>query len=103
MGVFVSSRVGLRSRRAKYSTGALSTLGVENREKVLMIGDSLKADIAGAQNAGLAACWCDYAGRGLPEGAKATHVIRNLEELYRIVMEPEELEHVGSKEKRHQV
>ena len=54
-----------------------------------MIGDSLKADIAGAQNAGLAACWCDYAGRGLPEGTKATHVIRNLEELYRIVMEPE--------------
>ncbi len=34
---------------------------------------------------------------------KPAHVIHGLEELYRIVMEPEELEHVGSKEKRHQV
>lgn len=65
-GVFVSSRVGASKPARKIFDRALSTLGVENREKVLMIGDSLKADIAGAQNAGLAACWCDYAGRGLP-------------------------------------
>lgn len=102
-GVFVSSRVGASKPARKIFDRALSTLGVENREKVLMIGDSLKADIAGAHNAGLAACWCDYTDRGLPEGVKPAHVIHGLEELYRIVMEPEELEHVGSKEKRHQV
>lgn len=102
-GVFVSSRVGASKPSRKIFDRALSSLGVENREKVLMVGDSLKADIAGAQGAGLATCWCDYANRGLPEGARADYVIQNLEELYRIVMEPEELEHVGSEEKRHRV
>ena len=33
----------------------------------------------------------------------ATHVIEHLDELMRIVMEPEELENVGNPDKRHKV
>jgi 2-haloacid dehalogenase len=36
-------------------------------------------------------------------GAVPTYTIHGYEELLRIVMEDEELEHVGSKEKRHSV
>lgn len=46
-GVFVSGRVGATKPARKIFDTALNTLGIENRKKVLMIGDSLKADIAG--------------------------------------------------------
>ncbi len=103
-GVFISSRVGASKPSRKIIDTALNTLGIENRKKVLMIGDSLKADIAGGKNAGIDTCWCNFDGAALPDGApKPTHTIRGYEELLRIVMEEEELANVGSTEKRHQV
>lgn len=102
--VFVSSRVGASKPARRIFDVALDTLGVENRKKVLVVGDSLKADIAGGIKAGLDTCWCNFEDISLPENApKPTHVVRGFEELLRVVMEEEELEHVGSKEKRHQI
>ncbi len=100
-GFFVSERVGASKPSRRIFDTALRTLGVENREKVLMIGDSLKADIAGGAGAGLATCWCNFAGQPEPEREKPTHTICDLHELLEIVMEPEELENVGNPEKRH--
>ncbi len=102
-GVFVSSKVGASKPSRKIFEAALKSLGVENRAKVLMIGDSLKADILGAKNAGLASCWCNVQHQPVPEDVPATHVIEQLDELMRIVMEPEELENVGNPDKRHKV
>ena len=102
-GVFVSSKVGASKPSRKIFEAALKSLGVENRAKVLMIGDSLKADILGAKNAGLASCWCNFQHQPVPEDMPATHVIEHLDELMRIVMEPEELENVGNPDKRHKV
>ena len=76
---------------------------MDNRAKVLVIGDSLKADIAGGNNAGLATCWCNFTNAELPEkGVKPTYTIQNYDELLHIVMEEEELLNVGNPEKRHQ-
>lgn len=103
-GVFISGRVGASKPSRKIFDTALNALGIENRKKVLMIGDSLKADIMGGKNAGIDTCWCNFEDAALPEGApKPTHIIRGYEELLRIVMEEEELVNAGSKEKRHQV
>ncbi len=64
-----------------------------------MIGDSLKADIAGGTGAGIDTCWCNFRGAVLPEGApQPTYTIQGYEELLRIVMEEEELANAGSKE-----
>lgn len=69
-----------------------------------MIGDSLKADIAGGTGAGIDTCWCNFRDAVLPEGApQPTYTIQGYEELLRIVMEEEELANAGSKEKRHQL
>ena len=95
-GVFVSGRVGATKPARKIFDTALNTLGIENRKKVLMIGDSLKA--------GIDTCWCNFRGAVLPEGApQPTYTIQGYEELLRIVMEEEELANAGSKEKRHQL
>ena len=101
---FVSGRVGATKPARKIFDTALNTLGIENRKKVLMIGDSLKADIAGGTGAGIDTCWCNFRGAVLPEGApQPTYTIQGYEELLRIVMEEEELANAGSKEKRHQL
>ncbi|MFQ9679928.1 MAG: HAD-IA family hydrolase [Ruthenibacterium lactatiformans] len=102
--MFVSGRVGATKPARKIFDTALNTLGIENRKKVLMIGDSLKADIAGGTGAGIDTCWCNFRGAVLPEGApQPTYTIQGYEELLRIVMEEEELANAGSKEKRHQL
>jgi 2-haloacid dehalogenase len=103
-GVFVSGKAGAAKPARRMFDTALDTLGIENRKKVLMVGDSLKADIAGGAAAGLDTCWCNFADAPVPQGgAVPTYTIHGYEELLRIVMEDEELEHVGSKEKRHSV
>lgn len=103
-GVFISGRVGAPKPSRKIFDAALNALGIENRKKVLMVGDSLKADIAGGINAGVDTCWCNFRDLPLPEGApRPKYIIRSLEELLPIVMEEEELANVGNPEKRHQV
>lgn len=102
--VFISSKVGASKPAQKIFDTAIRTLGIENRKKVLVIGDSLKADIAGGKNAGLVTCWCNFKGVPLPEGAqKPDHTIQSLDELLKIVMEQEELDNVGMQERRHQI
>lgn len=103
-GVFISSRVGAPKPARKIFDVALRTLGVEQYKKVLMVGDSLKADIAGGIKAGLDTCWCNFKDSPLPEHAPTpTYTIHSIEELMPIVMEKEELDNVGNQEKRHQV
>lgn len=101
-GVFVSERVGAEKPSRRIFETALRQLGVENRDRVLMVGDSLTADIQGGRNAGLATCWCNFSGKELPAGPKPTHIIEQWQQLYKIVMEPEELEALGSKNRKHQ-
>lgn len=99
--VFVSEKMDSEKPNRKIFDAALRTLGVENREHVLMVGDSLSSDVQGGANAGLDTCWfnpdhAENSGKVIP-----TYEIASLTELYSIVMEPEELENVGSKNRRH--
>lgn len=101
--VFVSERLGVEKPNRRFFEHALRTLGVEQREKVLVVGDSLTADIKGGQNAGLATCWCNFSQEPEPEQAsRPTHVIHSWQELYSIVMEEDELQNVGLKNRKHQ-
>ena len=69
-----------------------------------MIGDSLKADIAGGTGSGYRHLLVQLPRRGFARGApQPTYTIQGYEELLRIVMEEEELANAGSKEKRHQL
>ena len=103
-GVFVSGRVGATKPARKIFDTALNTLGIENRKKVLMIGDSLKADIAGGTERVSTPAGATSAARFLRgRSAADLHDPQGYEELLRIVMEEEELANAGSKEKRHQL
>ena len=101
--VFISEKMGCEKPNARIFDAALRALGVENREHVLMVGDSLPSDIQGGSNAGLDTCWYNPNHAENPGKVCPTYEISNLEELYQLVMEPEELANVGLKNRRHQL
>ena len=101
--VFVSEKLDSEKPNRKIFDAALRSLGVENREHVLMVGDSLTSDIQGGVNAGLDTCWFNPGHAENPGKVSPTYEIASLEELYPLVMEPEELANLGLKHRRHQL
>ena len=100
--VFISEKMGCEKPNARIFDAALRALGVENREHVLMVGDSLASDVQGGSNAGLDTCWYNPNHAENPGKVIPTYEIASLEELYPLVMEQEELANVGLKNRRHQ-
>ena len=101
--VFVSEKMDSEKPNRKIFDTALRSLGVENRERVLMVGDSLTSDIQGGVNAGLDTCWFTTGHDENTGKVRPTYEIASLEELYPLVMEPEELANIGLKHRRHQL
>ena len=99
--VFVSEKLDSEKPNRKIFDTALRSLGVENRERVLMVGDSLTSDIQGGVNAGLDTCWFNPGNLENESGITPKYTVSSYEELYRIVMEPEELENIGVRNRRH--
>lgn len=100
--VLISEKVGLAKPNPKLFELALKRLGVENKSKVLVIGDSLSADIQGGINAGLDTCWINPADQPNTTGIQPTYTVRSLEEILPVVMEPDELEALKDPNKKHQ-
>lgn len=100
-GIYISEKVGVSKPSAKFFEHALKDLGISNRSRVLMVGDDLLADIKGGQNAGVDTCWVNFKNEENTTGIKPTYEIHSYEELYKLVMEPEELENIGVRNRRH--
>ena len=100
-GVYISEKVGASKPSARIFDAALRDLGVNDRSRVLVVGDDLLADIRGGQSAGLDTCWVNFDGRENESGVEPKYTIGSYEALYHIVMEPEELENLGARNRRH--
>lgn len=100
--VLISEKVGIAKPNPKLFDLALKRLGVENKRRVLVVGDSLTADIKGGNAAGLDTCWINPAGQPNDTGIQPTYTVTCLEEILPIVMEPEELEAMKEPNKKHQ-
>lgn len=101
--IFVSEKIGCDKPDRRFFDAALRQLEVENRARVLVVGDSLSSDIKGGINAGIDTCWYNPTGVENTTGITPTYEIRSLDELYKIVMEPEELNNVGNRNRKHQL
>ncbi len=55
--VYTSAMVGMRKPHPKMFEEAIQSLGVTDLSRVLMVGDRLNADIAGAKKMGMQAVW----------------------------------------------
>ena len=58
-------------------------------------------DIKGGQNAGLDTCWFNLKNEENKSNIHPKFEIGSYEDLYKIVMEPEELENIGVRNRRH--
>lgn len=83
--IFVSERMGCAKPNRKFFDQALRRLGVSNRQKVLVAGDSLQADIKGGIAAALDTCWVNFDEKEGDANVRPTYVSRGYEELKMIV------------------
>jgi 2-haloacid dehalogenase len=83
-GVVVSEEVGAAKPEGRIFEIALAQMGNPPKDGVLMVGDSLTADIRGGNDFGIHTCWFNPAGRA-HDGCVPTYEIRELRELLAIV------------------
>ena len=84
-GVFISQEMGVQKPDRAYFEHIFAAYGDSAREKYLMIGDSLRADIAGGVNAGIDTCWYRPAGAGEPE-IQPTYTVNGYDELLELLL-----------------
>ncbi len=101
--VFISEKIGVDKPNRKIFDVALSTLGVEDRKRVLIVGDRLESDIKGGINAGIATCWFNPQGDANNTDIRPNFEISSLHELYKIVMEDIEYDNLGNKNRKHSI
>lgn len=83
--IVISEEVGVEKPHPEIFEAAFEAMGGPNRAEVLMVGDSLSADIAGGSGYGVDACWFNAAGQANPDGIQPTYEISELDELRGIV------------------
>lgn len=79
--IFTSDEVGYQKPQKEFFEKVFLQLGKINRERILIVGDSLTADIEGGNNAGIKTCW--YNPSRLPHFEKTAccYEIQNLLDL----------------------
>ena len=89
--VFISDVIGYEKPRKEFFDIAFAQLPGFEREKALLVGDSLTSDMRGANGAGVDACWYNPGGKPLPGesgGGNPVHVeyeIGNLWDVFEIL------------------
>ncbi len=83
--VVISEEVGVTKPDPRLFKIAMENCSVKDPAKVLVVGDSLTADIAGGYAAGLDTCWMNTEGLPVPQDCPAAWVIRRPSQLIAIV------------------
>ncbi len=83
--VFVSEDTGFQKPMKEFFEYVFTRIPAFPREKGLIIGDSLRADIRGGQRAGLDSCWFNPTETGNDTDTVPTYEIQKLDELYQIL------------------
>jgi YjjG family noncanonical pyrimidine nucleotidase len=84
--IVISGEEGVAKPHPHVFDVALERAGNPPRERVLMVGDSLTADIAGGNNAGIDTCWINPGGLPRDPRYTPTYEIRELAELVPLVL-----------------
>lgn len=84
-GVFVSEAVGYQKPKREYFDYVFARIPDFDRDKTLMVGDSLSSDMRGGAGAGLATCWYNPAHIKNDAQVQIDYEIDDLRKLYKIV------------------
>lgn len=83
--IVISEEIGLSKPNPDIFSHTLSLIPRVDKEKVLMIGDSLSSDILGGNQFGIDTCWYNPSGKGNSSNVTPTYEIEHLFQLYNIV------------------
>ncbi len=84
-GVFVSELMGYPKPRKEFFDGCFAALSDVDRNKCILVGDSLTSDMRGAENAGIASCRFNPEKQEKDVDVRTDYEIRRLEELISIL------------------
>jgi len=84
-GVFISQEMGVQKPAKAYYESIFQSFGDFAREKYLMIGDSLSADILGGINAGIDTCWYHPSDTAAQSAISPTYTVRGYDELLELL------------------
>ncbi len=79
--IIISEEAGSQKPETGIFDYAFAKLGISDKEKVLIVGDSLTSDIQGGINYGIDTCWFNPLGKVNDTGVQPKYEIRSLAEL----------------------
>ncbi len=83
--IFLSEDIGIQKPAKEFFDYCFEKLEKPDKEDVILIGDSLSADIIGGLNYGIDCIWFNKNGDELPEKIKPTHIVNTLKEIEKIL------------------
>ena len=81
-GVFLSEELGVEKPNKEFFDKVFAQIEELDREKVMIVGDSLTSDIRGGNNAGIRTCWYNPGHTAPLEDVHIDYEITDLHEVY---------------------
>ncbi len=79
--IFISGEVGYDKPRIEFFDGCFKEMECKDKDKTIIIGDSLTSDIQGGINAGITTCHFAPKGNGVYTSIKPDHTVKSLFEI----------------------
>lgn len=83
--IFLSEDIGIQKPAKEFFDYCFEKLGKPGKENIILIGDSLSADIMGGLNYGIDSVWFNKNKDSLPENIKPTYIVDRLCDIEKIL------------------
>lgn len=83
--LFISEDIGFPKPSKEFFTACHEKLSDYKKDEIIMIGDSLSADINGAHDYGFVTCWFNFRKEAVPEDLCADYTVNSLKEIQNIL------------------
>lgn len=80
-GIFLSESLGVEKPNPRFFDQVFDAIGIDERNHVIIVGDTLSSDIQGGMNAGIRTCWYNPKKQPVPPEYRIDLEISNLHEL----------------------
>ena len=87
--IFISGVVGFEKPDRRYFEYVAEAIPDFDKNRTIIIGDSLSSDIKGGIGYAIDTCWYSPKGESVPEGLDVTYTVRDYDELYKILTDGE--------------
>ncbi len=84
-GIFISEEMGVQKPEKEFFDYIFEKENIKDREKCIILGDSLTSDMQGGRNAGITTCRIVRNGKPISESDLCDYQIRSLDEFLNIV------------------